>query len=187
MNEDQKIIALYWERSDAAVEETQKKYEKYCYSVAYRILKSEQDAEECVNDTYLRAWESIPPHRPENLVGFLGKLTRGLAINRLRERLRLKRGGGESEAVLEELAACIPDADEHPDRWNDTLALRQAMQTFLEEQPTVSRRIFVQRYFYLCPIAEIARQLGMGESRVKMQLMRMRNALRARLEQEALL
>ncbi|MBQ7339144.1 MAG: sigma-70 family RNA polymerase sigma factor [Clostridia bacterium] len=184
---DQEIVALYFARAEAATEHTQKKFGSYCLSIARRILGNEQDAEECVNDTYLRAWESIPPHRPENLAAYLGKLTRSIAINRDRERQRLKRGGGRTEEALEELAACIPDPGENAETWTKAIVLQDAMQAFLATLPAHTVRIFLQRYFYLCSIGEIAREMGIGESRVKMTLLRTREKLRAYLEQQHIL
>ena len=106
--EDNKIIELFWERNEQALEETRKKYEHYCYAIAYNILHNHEDADESVNDTYLGAWNSIPPHRPHPLSTFLGKITRNLSLNKLRNRTTSKRGGGETEVALYELEECIP-------------------------------------------------------------------------------
>jgi RNA polymerase sigma-70 factor (ECF subfamily) len=184
---DQAIVELFLSRDETAMRESQDRYAAYCQTIARRILGNEQDAEECVNDTWLSAWQSIPPHHPQNLAGFLGKLTRTLAIDRLRAQNRLKRGGGEVAVQLDELADCVPDSAEHPDAWSDDLALRETLQTFLAEQPKTTRTVFIQRYFYAMEIKEIAREMGWGESRTKMQLLRTREALRARLQEEQLL
>ncbi len=183
---DAEIVALYVSREQEATACTAQRFGSYCFAVAHRILGNEQDAEECVNDTYLRAWESIPPHHPENLAGFLGKLTRSIAINRLRERQRLKRGGGEIAAALDELCDCTPDPHEDPARWTDSVALRETIETFLAAESESSRRVFLLRYFYLCPVAEIAREMGMGESRVKMLLLRARERLHKALVAQGL-
>lgn len=106
--EDTRIVELYWQRSENAIAETAAKYERYCYTIACNILASPEDANECVNDTWLGAWNSIPPHRPAVLATYLGKITRRLSINRWKEHTRDKRGGGELPLALEELAECVP-------------------------------------------------------------------------------
>ena len=184
---DQAIVALYFARDEKATTASEQRYCAYCLAIARRLLENEQDAEECVNDTWLHAWQSIPPHQPQNLAGFLGKLTRSLAIDRLRGQNRLKRGGGAVSAALDELGECIPDAAEHPDVWCDQIALRESLQAFLAAQPEDRRTVFLRRYFYAMEIKDIAREMGWGESRVKMQLMRTREALRAHLQQQKLL
>ena len=184
---DQAIVALYLARDEQATAASAQRYSAYCLAIARRLLGNEQDAEECVNDTWLHAWQSIPPHHPQSLAGFLGKLTRSLAIDRLRGQNRLKRGGGAVSAALDELGDCIPDSAEHPDTWSDAIALRQALQTFLSAQPTERRTVFLCRYFYGMEVKDIAREMGWGESRVKMQLLRTREALRADLQQQKLL
>ena len=108
--EDKKIIELYWDRDESAIVETQKKYGNYCYSIAKGILRQREDAEEVTNDTYAGAWNCIPPHRPEILRTFLGKITRHLSLKRIREKMAQKRGCGEAELVLEELEECVPSS-----------------------------------------------------------------------------
>ena len=178
---DDAIVALYFARDEAATEHTIRRFGAYCLAIARRILANEQDAEECVNDTWLQAWNTIPPHRPKNLAGFLSKLTRTQAIDRLRHNGRLKRGGGECALVLDELADCLPDPSQDATLWADAVALRQVVTDFLKRESPQCRRAFLLRYFYLCPVAQIAAEMGMGESRVKMQLLRARARLREAL------
>jgi RNA polymerase sigma-70 factor (ECF subfamily) len=182
--DDQSIIDLYWQRDEAALDQTHKKYGKYCHHIAYAILYSNQDAEECVNDTYLRAWGAIPPAKPGRLSTFLGKITRNLALDRLEKNTAQKRSG-PVELVLDELSECIPDADSTLDL-ADKIALADAINSFLAELPVQTRQIFMRRYWYLSPIKEIARDTSMSESAVKVSLMRTRNAFRAHLEKEGI-
>lgn len=184
--EDKMIVDLYWARSENAISETEKKYGKYCFQIAHHILPSSEDSEECVNDTYLRAWNSIPPHRPSMLKAFLGKITRNLALNRYKNLTAEKRNSGQIPAVLEELQDCIPGTDD-PERIIDDLALSEIFNRFLGALSSEQRKIFMRRYWYLCPVKEIAAGLGVGESKVKMSLLRSRNELKKRLEKEGIL
>ena len=178
--DDQRIIEMYFERNEQAIEETQKKYGAYCHTVAMGILDSRQDAEECVNDTYLHTWNAIPPQRPQIFSAFLAKITRNLALTRYRSAHREKRGGGQMTFALEELQNCIPShAEGDP---VDDLALREALNGFLQTLPEPSRGVFLRRYWYVRSVGEIARELGMKESRVKMILLRTREKLREHLE-----
>lgn len=181
--EDKQIVDLYWERSEAAISESAKKYGNYCHSIAYRILFDEQDSLECVNDTWLKAWDSMPPHRPAKLSAFLGKITRNLAINRYHFDRAEKRGGGELPLALEELGDCVPGSHS-VESVADDLVLKETLQRFLEGLSRDDRRIFLQRYWYFCQVKEIAADLDMTQSRVKMSLLRSREKLRALLEKE---
>ena len=182
--EDKEIVSLYWARSDRALTETAAKYGSYCLCVARRIVPCYEDAEECVQDTWLHAWNAIPPARPDRLRAFLGRITRNLSLDRLRLESREMRGGGEAQLCFEEQESVLADA---PEEAADALALRQALDRFLESLPKISRIIFLRRYWYFQSVAEIAADLGMGESRVKMTLLRTRNRLKQALEQEDLL
>ncbi len=182
--EDAKIVALYWERAESALTETQNKYGAYCRQIARNILHNEEDAEECVNDTYMRAWNAIPPHKPARLSTFLGKITRNLALNRYYAYTAQKRGEGQMPAVLEEWQQCVPVT--LSDRLTDDLALKEAFDRFLRGLPQERRRLFLRRYWYVSSIREIAQEYGMGESRVKMQLLRTRNELKEFLEKEGI-
>lgn len=178
--EDSKIIDLYFERSQSAISETQKKYGRYCHTIAYNVLYSNEDAEECVNDTYLRAWQSIPPHRPTSLSSFLGRITRNLALDRYDEKTAQKRGGS-LDLALEEISECLPDT--HGEDGNDK-AIKDAINSFLASLPKRTRIIFMQRYWYLSSISEISLSLGISESNVKVILMRTRKKFKAHLEKE---
>ena len=182
--EDRKIVDLYFERSETAISETQKKYGKYCYSIAYNILSSSLDAEECENDTYLRAWEAIPPERPRLLKSFLGRITRNLAFDRYDRDHALKRGGS-TELALEELSECIPSSDDGRDV-SDEIALSEAINRFLGALPKQTRIVFLRRYWYLYSISDIAKDLGLSESNVKVMLMRTRRKFKDHLEKEGI-
>ncbi|MBR5615882.1 MAG: RNA polymerase sigma factor [Clostridia bacterium] len=182
--DDQKIVDLYWERSETAIKETQRKYGKYCHAIAYAILHSDEDAEECVNDTLLRTWNSIPPAKPNRLATFLGKITRNLSLDRWEKNNAQKRSG-PVEVVLDELGECIPDADSMLDP-TDKIALSDAINSFLEELPVQTRQIFMRRYWFMSAVKDIARDVDMSESAVKVSLMRTRNAFKAHLEKEGI-
>lgn len=185
---DQDIVALYWSRSERAIAESEQKYGQYCYTVAYNILHSREDAEECVNDTWLRAWESIPPQRPERLSTYLGKLCRNLSLNRYKQLHTEKRGMGQVTAALEELEQCVPSPSaDVGQQVADELALTAAIERFLTAQPPRRRNIFIRRYFAMTPIREIAAHYGMRESRVTSLLFRMREQLKQELEKEGIL
>lgn len=179
--EDKKIIELFWERSETAIDESTKKYSKYLRYIAFRVLEDECDCEEIENDTYLRAWNSIPPERPMSLKGYLASICRNLSINRYNQRTAAKRG--ECEIALDELGECV--SDESGDLC-DAAALRIAIESFLRSLERRTRIIFLQRYFYNCPIAEIAGRHGMKESAVTMLLFRARQNLKIHLNKEGI-
>lgn len=181
--EDRQIIELFWTRSENAIAETAKKYEKYCYYIAFNILHNREDSEECVNDTYLKAWEIIPPQRPEKLSAFLGKITRNLSINRFKHRTAKKRGEGQYVMALEELQECIPAVASVEQAMEDNM-LVELFNRFLEGLSLEKRRIFMRRYWYFSQVRDIASEYGMSESKVKMSLMRTRKALKDFLEKE---
>ena len=184
--EDQKIIDLYWSRSETAIAETDRKYGKYCYSIAYNILTNNEDAEESVSDTYLAAWKTMPPKRPSILATFLGKITRHLSIDRWRARNRYKRGGGEIILALEELGDCVSD-EQSIESVLERKRLALVFNRFLESLPETERRIFLCRYWYLDSISDIASYYGFTDSKVTSMLHRTRKKLRAVLEKEGLL
>ncbi len=184
--DDEKIIALYWDRSEEAISQTSEKYGRYCRAVAYSILKSDEEAEECTNDTYLRAWNAIPPAKPNNLRTFLGKITRNLSLNRWEKLSAEKRGGGEVSVVLDELAECVPSSDDTESAAEDAL-IRDALDRFLKGLPRETRKIFVRRYWYMSPIKEIAEDFGFTENKVSVALYRTREKLRKTLEKEGIL
>lgn len=181
--DDQQIVALYWERDEQAIAESERKYGRYCHTVAYNILNDRSDAEECVNDTWVGAWNAMPPHRPMRLSVFLGKITRNLAIDRYHAAGAKKRGW-RAALVFDELEECIPDiSGSNP---VEEIALRDALNAFLRRLPRESRVIFLQRYFYFCPIKKIAANLQIGQSKVKVTLHRVREELKQYLEQEGI-
>ena len=184
--EDHQIIELYFQRSEQAVAETADKYGRYCHTIADHVLGNPEDAEECVNDTWFHTWNAIPPTRPNCLRAYLGKITRNLSINRFLSRSAAKRGGGETAAILDELSDCVA-AKETVESAIDERELGRAISGFLETLPEKKRVIFVRRYWYLCPVAEIAESLDEGESMVKMSLSRMRGKLRDYLEKEGII
>ena len=183
--DDQQIIALYWARAEQAIAETAKRYGRYCFSIAHNILQSREDSEECVNDTWLRAWNSIPPRRPDRLSTFLGKITRNLAINRWEKASAEKRGGGQIAIVLDELCECLPNQAD-VEQAIDDIALTDTINRFVAGLPVQTRRMFVQRYWYLRSIRDIAAEFGASQGKVKMSLLRTRAALREQLEKEGI-
>lgn len=178
--DDNNIIQLYWDRDDQAIRLTSEKYGHYCRSIARNILDSEEDAEECVNDTYLNAWNSMPTHWPEQLAAFLGKLTRNLSFNRYKHNRAGKRGGGEIALVLEELADCVSDTDT-VEQAVDRDELAKAVDSFVKSLPAKKRNIFVRRYWYADPVSDIAGDHGMLQGTVSKALERMRKQLKAYL------
>ncbi len=178
--EDNIIIELYWQRNEAAIDESRSKYGRYCRKIADNILHSEEDSEECVNDTWLRAWDSIPPERPSVLSSFFGRITRNLAIDRFRRERSGKYGGGQTALCLDELSECIGKEASIEDR----VALRELLNKFLRSLPERNRDIFLMRYWYMQPVSEIARQIGTSEGAVKMILQRVRIKMRKYLEKE---
>lgn len=181
--EDQQIIELFFSRSENAISETARKYGRYCYSIAYHILQNEEDSEECVNDTYLKAWDAIPPKRPEKLSAFLGKLTRNLSLHQYEKYHAKKRGSGRIALALDELQDCIPAADNVAQAIDD-MALTEILNRFLADLPTQSRNMFLRRYWYLDSVEEIAVRFRASESKVKMSLFRSRGKLKRFLEKE---
>ena len=178
--EDRQIVELYWQRAERAIAETHTKYGRYCHYIAFNILSSNEDAEEVVNDTYLKVWNRVPPDRPDPLKPYVGMISRQLALNAYNARQTEKRGGGISLAILE-LEECIPSS---AGDIADSAALSDSLNRFIEKLPTKTRRIFVCRYWYADPISVIARDFSMKESAVAMLLMRTRQKLKVHLEKE---
>ena len=174
--DDKEIIALYFARSEEAIGESEKKYGAYCRTIAGNILPIREDVEECVSDTWLRAWGAIPPNRPERLGAFLGRITRNLALDRLRS---------NKGAVREELSECLTLGDPTAGMV-DRVVLTAALDRFLAGLPQKKRKLFLRRYWYFSTVEELARDFGMSESGVKMTLLRLRRELRAQLKQEGI-
>lgn len=186
MMEDDKILDLYFARSERAITETQNKYGTFCGRIAGRILRSREDADECVNDTWFAAWNAIPPKRPTFFRAFLAKITRNLALNVLEKSEARKRGEGETESCLEELEEVLPSAANGLENTADEIALGRILNRFLAKQSESARKIFLQRYFYMLPVDEIAVGCHLTPSGVRMSLLRTRKALKDTLEEEGI-
>ena len=183
--DDAVIVDLYWQRSEDAVPETIRKYGRYCRAVAQNILQNAEDAEECVNDTWLGAWNSMPTHRPQHLAPYLAKLTRWLSLNRLDERKSLRRGGGEASLALEELSETL-DSGADVQRTMERKELTDAVNRFLETLAAPERQVFLARYWFLLPVKEIAARYGFSQGKVKSMLLRTRRRLQKFLKEEGL-
>ena len=180
---DEKIIELFWHRDEQAIRECITAYEAYCRKIATGILSDPADVEEVLADTWLAAWDCIPPQRPENLRLFLGRITRNSAIGVWRKMNAQCRGGGQVALALEELGECVSSGDSSEDMFS-VRELERKITAFLKGQPTVPRQVFVRRYFYLEDTAAIANRYGLRENNVRMMLSRTRQKLRKYLEQE---
>ncbi len=183
--EDEQIVDLYWQRSDLAISETDQKYGRYCHTIAYHICGIDADAEECVNDTWFRAWNLMPDQRPAVLSAFLGRITRNIAIDCIKAKNRLKRGGGEAALALDELEECVPGGM-NPEQAVEEQELEDAIGRFTAALPETERRIFVLRYWYLASIDEIAKKLQFSKGKIKSSLFRTRSKLRSFLQEEGL-
>jgi len=184
--DDPRIVELYWQRDQTAIRETERKYGNYLAKVAYNILNDMDDSMECVNDTYLSAWNAMPPHRPQALCPFLSKLTRRISISLLRKKQSAKRGGGEYEISLSELQQCVPGGNTTEEAY-DGKALTATIEEFLRGVSEQARNAFIGRYFYMDSVREVARYCGLSESNAKVLLHRTRLALREHLEKEGYL
>lgn len=183
--EDCKIIELFFERNEEAVSACKEKYGAYCLTIARNVLQNEEDAEECLSSACLALWNTIPPNSPEKLGAYIGRITHNIAINRFRKNVRKKRGGGEAEAAFSELEECIPEkngVEEEIERAEITSVIEK----FLYSNPPEKRNIFIRRYWYMYPVAEIAKAYGISESKTKSVLFRMRKELKKYLEKEGL-
>ncbi|MBQ8893299.1 MAG: RNA polymerase sigma factor [Clostridia bacterium] len=180
--DDQRIIQLYWDRSEKAITATAAKYGRYCHYIAYNILRNDEDAEECVNDTWLNTWNTIPPQKPRRLQAFLGKITRNLSLNRYEKRTTEKRGGGEITLILDELSECIPA--EQGSKIAEELAFTDLLNRFLDTLSPQDCKLFVRRYWYMSPIKELTRDFHISESKASVTLFRTRKKLRTYLEKE---
>ena len=184
---DQSIIDLYFQREEAAIEETRKKYGQRLYRSAMNVLRNSQDAEECVNDTLLKAWEVIPPSSPTMFGAFLAKIARNLSINKWKAKGAARRGGGETDLMLSELEDCIPaskDSSFSPEEAYEASLLTQAINDFLSSVDQEVRVAFVLRYFHGESIRNICERFNMSESKVKSMLFRARKNLSVHLEKE---
>lgn len=181
--EEQQIIEMYLKRNEDAISQTERKYAKYCRSIAIRILHFPEDADEALNDTWLAAWNSIPPHIPECLQTFLGKLTRNISLKRIRSEKAMKRGAAEVRVVFEEVADWL-QSDQNVEQQVSEQALADEINHFLDRISDTERNVFVRRYWYMQSITEIADYHGFSESKVKSMLFRIRKKLYAKLKKE---
>ena len=181
--EDYQIVDLYWARSEHAIRETDEKYGRLLQSISYSLLSSREDAEECVNDTYMEAWQRMPEDRPIYLGAYLSKIIRCLSVDRFRATHRQKRGG--MGQILEELTECIPGG-ESPQEAYENRELARVINGFLEELDEEKRRMFVRRYFYSDSVDAIANRMKVSVSKVKTTLFRLRGELKRRLEEEGI-
>ncbi len=175
--EDEKIVQLFWDRDEKAIDESSEKYGAYCFRIAQNILESREDSEECVSDTWLRAWNCMPPKKPSVLSVFLGKLTRNLAFDRYRKLHRKKRGGYEMDLVLEEIGEIV-SGTEGPEQALEVSELKECINSFLQGLKEKQRVLFIRRYWYGSGISEIAELLGMKENHVSVELGRIRHKLK---------
>ena len=175
--EDLEIIALYFERDEKALSETMDKYGKYCHTIAKNITGNREDASEILNETMLKMWNSIPPESPSCFMAYIGKITRSLSLNRHAEKHAQKRGGGVTDAVLEELKDIVSDSISPEEELDHTLLL-EAVNAFLGRLSAKKRKLFVLRYWYGLEIFEIAKRSGMSENAVSVALNRIRKQLK---------
>lgn len=180
---DEEIIAMYWRRDEEAVRQCERHYGSYCGSIIRRITGSDGDVEECLNDTWYRAWSTIPPQRPQNLRMFLAAISRNLALDRWKQRQREKRGGGELALIWEELADCVSGGDD-PGEALESAELGRAIDRFLHSLPGRECSIFLRRYFFAEPTRDIAGRFGLSETHVRVLLSRTRGKLRIFLKTE---
>lgn len=182
----EQIIELYFLRSERAISETDIKFGKYCYTIAYNILKSHEDSDECKNDTFMKAWNNIPPKHPDNLKAFLGKIARNLALNIYEYMHRQKRNVDCMKSILDELAGCVPDISSDVERIVEDRELSDSINAFLGTLSEDNRKIFVRRYWYADSVEHIAKTYGFSVSKVKMSLLRTREKMKEHLEKEGI-
>lgn len=180
---EEEIIALYWSRNEEAIRQTADTLGHYCYTVAYNILGNSEDAEECVNDTYLALWNAIPPARPASFKHFVTRILRNLALNRYKEQNRDKRGGGQVPLALEELSEVVSDTEDIPADYARK-ELLESVTRFLRRCSPRDRGLFLDRYVRLEPTAVLAKRYGVKEAQVLLILSRTRKKLKAQLEKE---
>ena len=181
--QDERIVELYWQRDESAIQETEQKYGSYLTKIAYNILSDLEDSKESVNDTYMKAWNSMPPHKPNILSAYLGKITRQVSIDILRERSSLRRQASEYATSLDEIGDCIP-AGETPEQAMELQFLANAIAAYLRTLSPQARNTFVGRYYFMDSIRDITEYYGMSKSKVESMLHRTRKGLKAYLEKE---
>ena len=181
--DDEAIVDLYWKRNENAIKVTDDQYGRMLSGLSYRVLSNWEDCKECVNDTYLKTWNSIPPHRPVHLGAYLSKITRQLSIDRWRKETSIKRGGSEYAVSLSELGDIL-EAGKDPETEMEARRLDEVIHSFLRSLPQQERFLFLERYFYFEPLKNAAKCCGMSESKAKSMLYRTRKKLRTILEKK---
>ena len=183
--EDLAIINLYWARDQRAITESERAYGSYCRKIAENILVQREDAEECVNDTWMRSWNAMPPQRPNRLAAFFGKITRNLALDRWRKAQAARRNNGQMDLALDELGDCVGKHDPGLERLEleETSAV---ITKFLYSCEKLNRQLFVRRYWYLDSLEELSARSGLSPEQIKARLYRMRKQLREALEKEGI-
>jgi len=180
---DADIVNLYWKRNEDAIKQTEQKYSSYLSKIAYNVLSDVEDSRECVNETYLKAWNSMPTHRPDVLSTYLGKITRYLSIDLFRKKNSFKRRASEYALSLEELGDSFSEI-ETPESTLDAALLAEAINSFLRTLPDDARNTFIGRYYFFDPLKDVAKYCGMSEAKAKSMLYRTRQNLRAYLVKE---
>ena len=184
--EDSRIVELYWQKNADAIKATDSKYGAYCFTIADNILRNKEDSEECVNDTWLNAWNAMPPQKPTKLQMFLAKITRNLSFNRFIARSANKRGGGEIVLILDELAECIASESDVVNEY-EARELGQCIRRFVRSLPEREGNVFVRRYFFTEPVAEVAKRCNLTDNNVMVILSRTRKKLKTHLIKEGFL
>ncbi len=184
--DDERIIQLFFERQEEGLIAAMEKYRSACYALAFRLLGNEEDAEECVNDAFLEAWNGIPPQQPESLPAFLKTVVHRRAIDILRTRNAQRRGGGTEELPFDELENLFSSKDDPAGEMEKQL-LTETIKSFVEELEPVYKNLFIARYWYAASIDSLCKQFGWGSSRVKSALRRLRERLRKKLKEENLI
>ena len=180
--EDKRIIDMLFARSESALSQIQKQFGAYCMAIAQNVLGNDSDAQECVNDTYLRVWESIPPNHPKNLSVYIGRIARNISLNRLKRNLAQRRNSS-ADLVLEELSDIVSDTGQE---FSDSVLMKMAINSFLEKLSAKDRKIFMQRYWYMYSINDIAGSIGKDENYVSVKLHRLRAEFKTHLEKEGI-
>ena len=181
--DDEKIVGLYLERSEDAIAETDRKYGVKCRTTSYNILQNREDSEECTNDTYLKLWNTIPPKEPDPLCAFIMRIVRNISLDRVKRRLTAKRQDSSYTLVYDELGDCIP-SNENVERYVEGKELAAMIDSFLDTLSREKKVMFLMRYWNFSTVPEIAKRLGLSESKVKVTLMRTREKLKEYLEKE---
>lgn len=183
---DEEIIQLFFQRNEVAIKETNKKYGQYCFKIANNILNNKEDSEECLNDTWMKAWDSIPPTKPRHFNLFLAKIVRNLSFNKYKSKHTHKRGNGEIALVLDELEECIAGQSD-VEKIYIAGELQTTINEFVRDLPEKEGNVFIRRYFYSESIKEISKRYHKSENNVRVMLNRTRKKLKAKLEKEGYL